>query len=699
MRSRSVFPQSLIMHFGGLFSLFSPASPAWHHNLLCFGIIYIVRRCHQIAPSRQLTSFTSSPISQTSQHQVALWKTFELVPSYYIPTFTVSFPVLLPQHYSAAAPGAYSFLSMNNPAIMELPTDDNLHDDVNFDDDNALHLSIQTYQQPHMAVLDALASTILSQSPSSTDSNSRTSYNAAKFPPHLLRRLPRALPQPLHPQHLQTLLMPSSGPNQGSSDDLLGHLDRPLHSPLGPEPVQLSTNQEQHGMAHEFLPTTLLLPTHSYSGSSMLNYQSKLTQPTQMQPPMLYQLTPLAVVQMPKNPLQIQPQPQMQLLNFPSQHQLYQQQIADQGAMQGQYQLHLSQLAPIHGSQHLTRQLFPQLFPNTMPLQVPANQSPITSHQQYSSSMPLGSDMPYSNQIATYSETSSSSMLPHNEDETGEGGKPKVAPRSVDLFRVGPPFSDTIEHHPIFRSDTHERLVPQVQARIDRGFELASSGNWIGYKRNYFTLVAAFDLDIDFATFANSGFYTIRNTEHGQENVPIKHFAISIQAKCSETEAQVSLVQHTPKRDKGPQNPPSVFAAVPGTLPDHQTVKESCNKRNDTKLELMKRIFNFDRKNYLTQHGEGSFLRNYPDNSIARVARFERIQFTKSIRTKGSNMAQKYFSLSAKLLAIVPGSDQQDEQIVLACSKTPGLLVRGRSPSKYHTEKTSGYRGPSDSEN
>lgn len=95
--------------------------------------------------------------------------------------------------------------------------------------------------------------------------------------------------------------------------------------------------------------------------------------------------------------------------------------------------------------------------------------------------------------MPNYLETSSSKGVQRSDDEVYDIGKPKVAPRSVDLFRVGPPFSETVQHLPLYRSEDHQSVIPRIKARIDRGFELSSSGLWIGYKRNYFTLVASYD--------------------------------------------------------------------------------------------------------------------------------------------------------------------------------------------------------------
>ena len=86
------------------------------------------------------------------------------------------------------------------------------------------------------------------------------------------------------------------------------------------------------------------------------------------------------------------------------------------------------------------------------------------------------------------------------------------------------------------------------------------------------------------------------NQHAGELRVPISYFAIRLVAKCSDEDVAISLIQHTAKRDKGPQFPPPIYPAVPSELPDHETVKVSCNKRNNNKIETMNKIFYFDRK-------------------------------------------------------------------------------------------------------
>lgn len=69
----------------------------------------------------------------------------------------------------------------------------------------------------------------------------------------------------------------------------------------------------------------------------------------------------------------------------------------------------------------------------------------------------------------------------------------KVAPRSRQQFKVGPPFVTTLAHTSIYRGTTNSVVIPRIHARIDKGFDCIE-GDWVGYKRNYFSLVATFEL-------------------------------------------------------------------------------------------------------------------------------------------------------------------------------------------------------------
>lgn len=290
-----------------------------------------------------------------------------------------------------------------------------------------------------------------------------------------------------------------------------------------------------------------------------------------------------------------------------------------------------------------------------------------------------------------------------NEDDLLDAAGRKVAPRSLDLFRVGPGFSETRHHQDIYCKKNDMDVNPILEARIDRGFETGENGTWIGYKRNYFTLVALFLLEnFDFNRFIQNRFYTYekalsKDGELMEKKVEILYFAIRLVAKCLDDEVAISLVQHTAKRDKGPQFPPPIYPAVPGDMPDHETVRALCNKRNGSKIESMNKVFYFDRAEYyhnanLDTLKDDLVLKNYPSDSIARVARFERIQFTLSIRLKSTLVNTRYFTLHVELLGIIEDEDAQIQPILLLLIETPPLIIRGRSPSNYHKDRTSGYR-------
>lgn len=255
--------------------------------------------------------------------------------------------------------------------------------------------------------------------------------------------------------------------------------------------------------------------------------------------------------------------------------------------------------------------------------------------------------------------------------------KKKLAPRSSLQFKVGPQFTPTIIQNPVLTS-TGEALVPTITPRIDRGFERIDD-EWVGYKRNYFTLVSSFQFQgLSFLKFAADHYYVI--DPETQLKTRIKYFGIRLTSKCAEDGSSVVLVQHTAKRDRGPQFEPPTFPAVPSALPDHTIIREAANVRNTSKIAKLNRIFFFDRD----IHNEDvslsiKGLQGYPADKIIKVARYERIQFSSSINYKKPALNNKRF----KLLVELVGVTSLDTTISLAYTETPPLIVRGRSPSNY----------------
>lgn len=308
------------------------------------------------------------------------------------------------------------------------------------------------------------------------------------------------------------------------------------------------------------------------------------------------------------------------------------------------------------------------------------------------------------------------------EEELGEDGEPviqthvnedgttssyfdkrklKIAPRSTLQFKVGPTFEFVGNYYQVYQSYTGRALDLSIIPRIDRGFDFID-GEWVGYKRNYFTLVSSFEaLGWDLDEFLNSSFELQGN--EGQ-SCAIKYFAINIKAKSDDDHTEISLVQHTAKRDKGPQFTPAMAPLIPSSLPNHQIIREASNVRNTMKMKKYDSTFYFHRDDPGAAYSDKSIINFYPNDCIQKVARYERVQFASSINVKKPAQQNRHFRLHVILGAVVLKKvnhidhnangfngnnlefnigEQKDLFIPLQEVRTPPLIIRGRSPSNY----------------
>lgn len=256
--------------------------------------------------------------------------------------------------------------------------------------------------------------------------------------------------------------------------------------------------------------------------------------------------------------------------------------------------------------------------------------------------------------------------------------KGRIAPRLRSQFRVGPPFSFTHSKLPIFANTT--RVSPTIAARVDRGFDLVGD-EWIGYKRNYMTLVAAFSFEgVDLAVCNELPFLY----HNGTSLEALQSFKLRVVGSCVEDpEDKVDLVQHMAKRDKANVVPPPVYYAAPGELPPHQSMLEMANIRSVRKISWCDRLFFMDdlaRLIYASKHR--SIIASYPrSEQIAYVARYERVQFSIPCTQKRlAARSKKHYIISVQLLGTSEG-----KEVVLASTQTPPLTVRGRSPTNYES--------------
>lgn len=270
--------------------------------------------------------------------------------------------------------------------------------------------------------------------------------------------------------------------------------------------------------------------------------------------------------------------------------------------------------------------------------------------------------------------------LPLVECKGKTNGKKKVAPRSSEQFKIGPKFNDTEVHRKIYLSGTNEHVIPVLDVRIDRGFDFIED-EWIGYKRNYFTLVSAFQfLGKDNSLVFNEKFHVVDNS--GNE-LNLRCFALRLVSNCCEENIRVNLIQHTAKRDRGPQYLPPVYPAIPGVLPHHNIIKQSANIRNGSKIDQFNKLFSISSEDAKSKSRKDSIIQTYPEDKVTTVARYERMQFSTSINYRKPALTNRHFVLRVELLGVL----DDGRYTILATMESPPLIVRGRSPSNYQIAK------------
>ncbi|KAI1381928.1 p53-like transcription factor [Hypoxylon crocopeplum] len=214
-------------------------------------------------------------------------------------------------------------------------------------------------------------------------------------------------------------------------------------------------------------------------------------------------------------------------------------------------------------------------------------------------------------------------------------------------------------------SGTHVKI--DIHGTIDKGFFM-SEGDWTCYRRNYFSCICSYSLS---PYYQNT---TMQYAPNGSStSYQVFGFAMSISAVVSDSDSHtIDLVQHTPKRDKGPVQKPEKVRLTP-------------KQPQQTPHPLL----------YTDPHNMGSASRPLYENSYGQSAQgsypsehtFERIQFKQATANNGKRRAaQQYYHLVVELYADV-GTQAQDQFMKIAQRKSAKMIVRGRSPGHYQTER------------
>ncbi|KAI9239907.1 MAG: hypothetical protein BYD32DRAFT_203538 [Podila humilis] len=209
--------------------------------------------------------------------------------------------------------------------------------------------------------------------------------------------------------------------------------------------------------------------------------------------------------------------------------------------------------------------------------------------------------------------------------------------RRSEVFAAheSPYFFPATQHFNLFSLNQSMRYDLQVAAKIDRGFFLAAN-DWTCYRRNYFQISASFSIaGLDPSVQSEVPCLL----ERDDELLQVHRFMVCIGAHIQHGEKVIELVQHTPKRDKGPQITPRP-----------------------------------------TPIRAGGDVNSNASASNSNVITFERVQFKTATANNGKRRAaQQYYQVHVDLYAELDGG----ERVVVATAFSAPLVVRGRSPGHY----------------
>lgn len=185
---------------------------------------------------------------------------------------------------------------------------------------------------------------------------------------------------------------------------------------------------------------------------------------------------------------------------------------------------------------------------------------------------------------------------------------------------------------------------------------------WTCYRRNYITIHTNYTLKP-----ATPGAYLYVMTKEGEKQV--QALGVSLSASMDEPQGKsIGLIQHTAKRDRGPQSDVGIrklSPSLPGTTFPPYHGSTSTNGP------------------YLPMQAEGEQQNSSMTPSGQHT--FERIQFKQATANNGRRRAQQqFYHIMVELHADVRKSAEDKEQWIKVAQKiSEAMVVRGRSPGHY----------------
>jgi meiosis-specific transcription factor NDT80 len=221
-------------------------------------------------------------------------------------------------------------------------------------------------------------------------------------------------------------------------------------------------------------------------------------------------------------------------------------------------------------------------------------------------------------------------------------------------------------------------VTPTINAKIEKGFFYSADRVWTCYQRNYFTVNVSFQLTPwvpDRPVYLNQG-----NSKSPER---IQYIAVSLAAVIDNASGKtIELIQHTPKRDKGPQlamKKELLAPTPPGISHEHSVYGLNSFYQSLTVAGLSQPLQSESKSSQ--QYSPTS----HPNNNCQHS--FERIKFKSTTANNRKRRArQQYYHLIVQLWANVQSPrDSNPRWVKIAARLSHPVVVRGRSPSHYQS--------------
>ncbi|KAF2013020.1 p53-like transcription factor [Aaosphaeria arxii CBS 175.79] len=256
----------------------------------------------------------------------------------------------------------------------------------------------------------------------------------------------------------------------------------------------------------------------------------------------------------------------------------------------------------------------------------------------------------------------------------GYGAGPVLAYGAQPQQSESPPFGAQETFHEMTCEGT--TVTPSIEAKVDKGFFYSPDRVWTCYRRNYFAVSVSFTLT---PWVQNGRLYINR----GGKTEQVQSLAVFLAAAVDGNQGKpIELIQHTPKRDKGPQlqmKKELLSPTPPGKAHEHSGY--SLSSFHHTALPgpslPLQNEAEAAHQYSPTSHANSNFQHN-----------FERIQFKCATANNGKRRAQQqYYHLIVELWANVQNPrDEEPIWVKIAARSSQPVVVRGRSPSHYSGE-------------